>query len=64
MHQEALTYVSDLLATGFMGFIRLWSADEAVCVRECVSTHLISRITNIIIIPIHHGPAERHIIKI
>ena len=65
MHQEALTCLCQTwLATGFMGFIWLWSADEAVCVcvreRESVSTPLIS----LLLIPVHLEPADAHVIKI
>ena len=37
MHQEALTCLCQTwLATGFMGFIWLWSADEAVRAYVCL----------------------------
>lgn len=67
MHQEALTCLCQTwLATGFMGFIWLWSADEAlfVCVCERVSTHLISRTRSPLLIPVYCEPADAHVIKI
>lgn len=58
MHQEALTCLCQTwLAMGFMGFMWLWSADEAVYVCVC-------KFTFDLLIPVHHEPADAHVIKI